>query len=146
MKSVTGREIFSRLGRWSRHPPAETQSGAAVACGIPLLANGEAPAIIVVVALLSLRSGSGDDEVTIAVLLIAVPAATLSLILTIRLAPVTDPKPGIEEKLIVRLLPAPPHTPLLPGKQNHRVVSGGRLSLTRTDAASVGNGFVTSRA
>ena len=114
-----------------------------MAFGIRLAADGESPAIIVVVALLSLRSGSGDDEVTIAVFVIAVPAVTLSLILTTRLAPVTDPEPAIEEKLTVRLLPAPSHMPPVPGKQNHKVVSGGRLSVTRTDAAAVGNGLVT---
>ena len=109
-----------------------------------LTAESEAglEAVLARVAELLLRSGSGIAELTAAVLLIRLPLATKQLTLATKVM-VTDFPASSESKVIVRLLPVPPHTPPPVASQEKKVVEPGRLSVTTTGTAVFGPLLVT---
>src|ERR1044072_6658988 len=99
------------------------------------------PAVTAADAELFEGSLSGNGEVTVAVLFTTVPTATdASMVATIE-APTVAPTAS-DEKVTVRLLPAPLHTP--PGPSHETKVSpAGSASLNVTEGAVVPDLFVT---
>ena len=79
---------------------------------------------------LLLAFGSGVAELTVAVLVMVVPAAPLAVATRVTVA---DAPLASDEKVIVRLLPVPPQTPPAVDEQKTKVTEPGKLSVTTTD-------------
>src|SRR2546422_11483531 len=94
---------------------------------------------------LSLLSVSGIAEATVPTLVIDVPPETELLTVATRVT-TTDAPLAIDENVTVRLLPAPPQTPLPVAEQEMKVNVLGRLSVTMTDGAGSGPLLVTASA
>ena len=107
-----------------------------------MIVGGGFDAVVLAVAELLATSGSGVKELTLAVLLIAVPSATEQFTLATKVM-VSDAPDGRSANVTVRLLPEPPQTPPPVEEQETKVVSGGRLSVTVTDVAGSGPLLVT---
>ena len=102
-----------------------------------MIVGGGLEAVAVAVLESLFGSGSGVEELTVAVLLITVPSATEQFTLATKVM-VSDAPDGRSANVTVRLLPEPPQTPLPVEEQETKVVSGGRLSVTVTDVAGSG--------
>ena len=109
-----------------------------------MIVGGGLEAIVVAVAELLFRSGSGVKELTVAVLLIAVPSATEQFTLATKVI-VSDCPEVSNGNVTVRLFPEPPQPPPPVEEHDTNVVSGGRLSVTVTDVAASGPLLVTVR-
>ena len=107
-----------------------------------MIVGGGFEAVAVAVLESLFGSGSGVEELTVAVLLITVPSATEQLTLATKVM-VSDAPDGRSANVTVRLLPEPPQTPPPVEEQEIKVVSGGRLSVTVTDVAGSGPLLVT---
>lgn len=92
--------------------------------------------VVDVVAELFPVTGSGSGPATRAVLLIVAPWAEPERTAATRVIVADDPAAS-DGKVIVRLLPEPPQTPLVETHET-KVTSAGRLSMTVTGAASLG--------
>src|SRR5882762_1431273 len=99
--------------------------------------GGGLEAVTAFVEELLLESLSGVDELIVAVLLIIVPLATEQSTVATRVI-VSDAPEASEEKVTVRLLPDPPHTPLPVEAHETKVTEDGRLSVTTTELAVLG--------
>ena len=107
-----------------------------------MIIGGGLEAVVVAVAESLVVSGSGVNELTVAVLLIAVPSATEQLTLATKVM-VSDCPEVSSGNVTVRLLPEPPQTPPPVEEQETKVVSAGRSSVTVTDVAVSGPLLVT---
>jgi hypothetical protein len=107
-----------------------------------VIVGGGLDAVVFAVAELLFRSGSGVKEVTVAVLLIAVPSATEQFTLATKVM-VSDCPDARDANVTVRLLFEPLQTPPPVEEHETKVVSAGRLSVTLTDVAASGPLFVT---
>src|SRR5687768_14787978 len=98
--------------------------------------------VVVVVAELLAVFGSLVTELTVAVLLMTVPLATVQLAVATRVA-VTLVPGAIVAKVTVRALPDPPQVPPPVAEQLTKVTLAGRVSETVTLVAVAGPALVT---
>ena len=96
--------------------------------------------VVVATAVLLEELGSDVVEPAIAVLSIVEPAAPLTVATSVMVSAAPAAR---DEKVTVRLLPAPPHTPAPVEAQETKVTVAGRLSVTKTDCAVAGPRLLT---
>jgi hypothetical protein len=107
----------------------------------PVITGGGLEAVVVVVAELLLRSGSGVEELTVAVLLITVPSTTEQFTAATNVM-VSDSPAVRDANVTVRLLAEPPQTPP-PVEEHETNVDAGRSSVRVTGIAVSGPLLVT---
>ena len=101
------------------------------------MVGGGLEAVVVAVAELLFELGSGVEELTVAVLLIAVPSTTEQFTLATKVM-LSDSPAARAAKVTVRVLSEPSQTPSPVDEQETKIVSAGRLSVTVTDVAVSG--------
>ena len=108
--------------------------------GVGVGVDGGVCTVVVTVAVLLAELGSDVVEPTVAVLSNVEPSAPLAVATSVIVSAAPAAR---DEKVIVRSLPDPPHTPAPVEAQETKVTAAGRVSVIKTDCAVAGPRLLT---